>query len=116
MNTTLDTAIESLVEAIKADYLSFTRKMWKSADGELSDFNKDQVAKFNSGISVTHGKKYAKIVTECGAVWGFVVAVDDDKKFARGAILKPAGWAAPARNFGRGNVITGGYTVRWTGA
>jgi hypothetical protein len=62
------------------------------------------------------GKKYNKITKQNGgSVWGFVVACDDDKKFAKGAILKAAGWQAPARNFSRGNILEGGYTVRWTG-
>jgi hypothetical protein len=47
---------------------------------------------------------------------GFVVNTDNDKKFKKGDILKAAGYAAPARNFPRGNILEGGYTVRWTGA
>ena len=50
-----------------------------------------------------------------GNVWGFVVAVDDDKKFKKGDLLKPAGYNAPARNAARGNVLEGGFRIRWTG-
>jgi len=59
-----------------------------------------------------------KILKKLGSqtmVWGFIVNVDDDKKFRKGDILKPAGFNAPARNKPRGNVIDGGYTIRWTG-
>ena len=48
-------------------------------------------------------------------VWGFVVAVDTDKKFKKGDLLKPAGFNAPARNAARGNVLEGGFRIRWTG-
>ena len=48
-------------------------------------------------------------------MWGFVVNTDDDAKFIRGDILKAAGYASPARNFPRGNIVAGGYKVCWTG-
>ena len=33
-----------------------------------------------------------------------------------GDILLPAGWAAPARNHARGNILDGNYEIAWTGA
>ena len=50
-----------------------------------------------------------------GQVWAFVVNTDDDKKFKRGDVLKAAGFNAPARNAPRGNVLDGGFNIRWTG-
>ena len=50
------------------------------------------------------------------SVKGFIVK-SGDKKFREGDMLKAAGWAAPARNFARGNVLdgTGFNNARWTG-
>jgi len=70
---------------------------------------------YADGFSVSYNKKYVKIVTN-KSVSAFIVAVDNDKKFKKGDILKPAGYNAPARNFARGNVFDGGYEIRWTGA
>lgn len=103
--------IETLIEAIKTDYLKWTSR---SADYELTDVNKKMIAEFNEGLSVTEGQKYIKILSR-GSVWGFVVKVTTDKLFKQGDILKAAGYNAPARNKPRGNVIDGGYTIQWTG-
>ena len=62
-----------------------------------------------------YGNKYVKMVSKGAGVKLFIVAVDDDKKFKKGDILKPAGWAAPARNAARGNILEGGYPINWTG-
>ena len=74
---------------------------------------------FATGIEMLYGSKYIKIVTgKHGgqrSVWGFIVNTDKDKKFKKGDILKPAGWAAPARNAARGNILKGGYVINWTG-
>ena len=74
---------------------------------------------FATGIEMLYGSKYIKIVTgKHGgqrSVWGFIVNTDKDKKFKMGDILKPAGWAAPARNKARGNILDGGYAINWTG-
>lgn len=63
------------------------------------------------------GRKYLHIIMEdnqrSSHSW---VMLSDDKKFKRGDILKSASWNAPARNFKRGNVLTGDYkTIRWCG-
>ena len=71
---------------------------------------------FCESLTFTVGPKYIRIFAEKGGVKGFIVKTDTDKKFKKGDILKAAGWAAPARNFARGNVLEGGYEVRWTGA
>ena len=73
------------------------------------------VEDFRAGLGYSVGSKYIKITTgDGGSVWGFVMAVIDDK-FNEGDILKAASWGSPARNFARGNVY-GDYRVRWMGA
>jgi hypothetical protein len=67
-------------------------------------------------LSVEEGRKYLKIVKTDNqkTVWGFIQK-DDDGKFRAGDILKAASWASPARNKARGNILDGGYQIRWTG-
>ena len=106
----MNNEMNTLIENIKADYADVR---YNSGNGEI---RKKMIAEFNEGITYKAGSKYIKITREHGGVWGFVVNTDNDKKFKKGDILKAAGWAAPARNFARGNILEGGYTVRWTGA
>ena len=77
-------------------------------------FNEEMTKEFADGFVVKKGKKYIKILSGTSA-WGFIVNTDDDKKFKKGDILKCAGWAAPARNGARGNVLEGNYEIAWTG-
>ena len=74
---------------------------------------------FATGIEMLYGSKYIKIITgKHGgnrSVWGFIVNTDEDKKFKKGDLLKAAGWAAPARNAARGNILKGEYVINWTG-
>jgi len=97
--------IEKLIEDIKADYTAFCDRQ-------------DMIDNFKDGITYSEGKKYVKILKKLGTqtmVWGFIVNVDNDKKFRKGDILMAAGFSAPARNKPRGNIIDGNYNIRWTG-
>ena len=112
----MNNEMTALIENIKADYSSWTTRC-AGAEGlvALTEINEKMIAEFNEKITFKVGSKYIKVVTN-STVWGFVVNTDNDKKFKKGDILKAAGWAAPARNKARGNILEGGYTVRWTGA
>jgi hypothetical protein len=107
----MEKQIQELIDAIKADYSN-----WKNLgpDGKI---NQKMIDRFNDGLGFKVGKKYIKITEKGGgSVWGFVVNVDNDPKFKKGDILKAAGWATPARNQARGNIIEGNFDwVQWTG-
>jgi len=113
----MNNEMTTLIENIKEDYLNWTARC---ADAKgcvtLTETNEKMIAAFNEGISYKAGTKYIKITREHNGVWGFVVNTDNDKKFKKGDILKAAGYAAPARNFARGNILEDGYISRWTGA
>ena len=104
-----DEMIEAYTNHIKADYLTFFRE---SCDFEVKA---SMVKDFNESIKVLPGKSYIKIAAH-GSVHSFIVKADGGK-FKAGDILKPASWNAPAKNFPRGNVITGDYAnIAWTSA
>tara|TARA_Y100000590_G_C15593270_1_gene966972 strand:- start:859 stop:1236 length:378 start_codon:yes stop_codon:yes gene_type:complete len=117
--------VEKLVEGLDAmlDHMRSDYKSWSDlscrydgASKSRLEIRDDMIKEYNSSLSYRMGTKYVK-VTGGGSVKAFVVACDNDKKFEFGDILKPAGWAAPARNFRRGNVLEGTFErVRWTGA
>jgi len=104
--------INTLIEAIKTDYDRWSDRRPNDGYGDIKD---KMVLEFNEGLTVKAGKKYIKIMSN-SSVWGFVVNVDNDKQFRKGDLLKAASWAAPARNFARGNILDGGYNVQWTGS
>ncbi len=113
----MNNEMTALIENIKADYFNWTTGCAAAAGrGILSDVNKNMIEDFNENITYKAGSKYIKVYNREGCVWGFVVNTDNDKKFKRGDILKAAGYAAPARNFARGNILEDGYISRWTGA
>ena len=115
-NGSMATEMAALIENIKTDYFNWTTGCAgaKGLDA-LTEINERMIADFNEKITYKAGSKYIKVFSEGGGVWGFVVNTDNDKKFKKGDILKAAGYAAPARNKARGNILEGGYTIRWTG-
>ena len=108
--------IEKVLETMKEDY---KRLSDMCAHGERRAINTTMYEEYCDGLEVTEGSRYWKIIGKSGSsrsVKGFI-AKAGDKKFREGDMLKAAGWAAPARNFARGNVLdgTGVKMVRWTG-
>ena len=104
--------IEKVLEAMREDYIR-----WSGP--ERSKIKYEMIVNYCNGLTVTEGSRYYKIVSEKygqRSVNGFIVKAGD-KKFREGDMLKAAGWAAPARNFARGNVLDGSgvNNVRWTG-
>ena len=109
----MEKQIETLMQDIKSDYVK-----WSTSNGTkpISSYTQGVLDKFDDNIEVKYGKKYIKIVGGVSSgVWGFIVNTDDDKKFKKGDLLMAAGYNNPARNHARGNILDGGYIIRWTG-
>ena len=102
--------IEKLIEDINADYYN-----WQCVGGKpRTEIQAKMYDEFVQALRVEEGRKYIKIIKQ-GSVWGFIQKEDDAKGFRKGDILMAAGYNAPARNRARGNILDGGYTIRWTG-
>ena len=97
-------AVIDYLEAIKADYATF---------GQACEIRREMIEEFNAKIRYEAKSKFVKVITG-SSVHSFIMLADDGK-FKRGDILKAASWKAPAKNFARGNILTGQYAVRWTG-
>ena len=114
--------IEKVLEAMREDYKRWSSKCARhDSYAHYSDGKNKMEENYCNGLEVTEGSRYWKITSTNGSgtsrsVSGFIVKAGD-KKFREGDMLKAAGWAAPARNFARGNVLDGRGVneVRWTG-
>ena len=100
--------VNEMMNAMIDDYTNFMNP-------DVSETKKRMNKEFIDNLTYTVGKKYIKVIERNGGVKAFVVNIDNDKKFKLGDVLLPAGWNAPARNFARGNVLDGGYSIAWTG-
>ena len=113
--------IEKVLEAMREDYKRWSGKCASWENSAHSRIKDEMTENYCNGLMVEENRRYWKITGTNGSgsqvsVKGFIVKAGD-KKFREGDMLKAAGWAAPARNFARGNVLdgTGVYNVRWTG-
>ena len=103
---TLQDGIANMMAGAKEDYA-------QGMGRNESDYTKEKIANFESQTTIREGKKYIKIIYD-RSVFAFIVK-EDFKHFKSGDVLKPAGWAAPALNSPRGNVLKGNYPMQWTG-
>ena len=122
MVTALNDHTNNLLDLIREDYSDWSElcEKYDGASESRKKIKDEMIEEFSQGLTFEKGRKYLKIISSRRngqrCVWGFVVASTDDKKFQFGDILKAGGWAAPARNFSRGNVFKlGARRFRWSG-
>ena len=102
----LQDGIDNMMAGAKEDYA-------QTMGRNDSAYTKQKLENYESQTTVKEGKKYIKVIYD-RSVFAFIVK-EDFKHFKKGDVLKPAGWAAPALNQPRGNVLEGNYPIQWTG-
>ena len=102
----LQDGIDNMMAGAKEDYA-------QTMGRNDSAYTKQKLENYESQTTVKEGKKYIKVIYD-RSVFAFIVK-EDFKHFRRGDVLKPAGWAPPALNKPRGNVLEGNYPIQWTG-
>lgn len=109
----MEKQLSDYLDAIRNDYVSWASAVDKSHPSRKQIRDK-MVEDFCDQVRFSEGNKYIKVI-QGNSVHSFIVKKDGGK-FKKGDILKAASWAAPALNFARGNILDGGYSIRWTGA
>ena len=114
-------AISKYLDAIRQDYRRWT---YPKTNGKPTEHYKDDSVKHNmtdefcKGLEVKLLRKWYKVITNDDhghrSVHSFIVK-KAFRHFKVGDVLKPAGWAKPALNSPRGNVLEGNYPIQWTG-
>lgn len=107
--------IQVYLDYIIADYAKWQSLCVTTKDEVAQRIRAQMFEEFKNTLEVEEGRKFIKVINN-RSVHSFIVK-QDMGKFKRGDILKAASWAAPAKNFARGNVLTGDFgTTSWTGA
>ena len=113
--------IEKVLEAMREDFRRSSGRCASHDESAHSRIKDEMEENYCNGLKVEENRRYWKIIGSNGggssiSVNGFICKAGD-KKFREGDMFKAAGWAAPARNFARGNVLdgTGLNNARWTG-
>ncbi len=105
---TIAAGLLKLKDAMIADYAEFMPPKDEVRKKILNEYVEDFI--------ISYSKKYIKITEERGAVRAFIVNVDNDPKFKKGDILMPIAYNKPVRDTARGNILDGGYEIKWSGA
>ena len=105
------------LDYLRAEYLRWSKIR---TDGIGNETRERMAQQYADGLTVVYGSKYAKVIMRSGtqgqSVHSFVCMCDMGK-FTKGDILKAAGWAAPAKNFERGNTMARRFgAIGWAGA
>ena len=112
------TGMTNLMNHMSNDYNSWSRSGTEKRT-DVAKIKVEMEKEYAEGLDYEINKKYIKVTSSTRSnksVCCFVVITETDKKFRFGDILKPAGWATPARNFARGNILENDFRgVRWTG-
>lgn len=113
-NVDLDKPLQAYLSHIKSSYAEWSN-VKDDKLGISASIKHEMHREFCSSVSAVAGRKYIKVVAG-GSAHSFIV-VQRGGGFEAGDILKAATWAAPARNFSRGNIIRQEWSnVTWTGA
>ena len=110
--------VDLLLENIGKDYDSWTGiEPLREMDESTLKIKKESSKKFKEGLTLSHGRKYIKVM-ENNRVWGFIAVTDGVLKgipYRFGDVFKAAGWSAPAK-WQRGSIFdTNTNWFSWTG-